>query len=170
MEIKDSKPVPARPRRWDKEITLLAVSIFVLSLFFVLPRNSRWVADRIVPYWNDLRFNGASTAEEWRVVRYKKAYTYSKDIAGHFGNRNGVLVLVPPRAYFKQYGIDYPVPEPAVFYYYTGLKTTWANSPMATKANWIVHVDDGELVVQPVQSAGQLKDSIASFTKWGYQL
>ena len=170
METKEGKAVGARPRRWDREITLLAVSIFVLSLFFVLPRNSRWVADRILPYWNDLRFNGGRSTEEWRAIRYKKAYSYSKDIAGHFGNKNGVLVLVPPRAYFKQYGVDYPVPEPAVFYYYAGLKTTWADSPMAVKANWIVSVKDGEPVVEPVRSAAQLKDSIASFTKWDYQL
>jgi hypothetical protein len=155
----------------EKHITLLAVGILVLALFFLLPRNGLWMSARVLPYWSDLQHQRNDLSEESRKVqRYGHAYTLSEQIAGFFPDRQNVLVLLPSTAYFKNYGIDYPVPEPVIFYYYTGLKTTWAGNRLATKAGWIAGVDKGKIVVHAVTSSQQLLDSIASFKKFPYTL
>ena len=67
-------------------------------------------------------------------------------------------------------GIAYHVPEPAIFYYYTGLKTTWANSKQASKANWYVRAVNGKLVMDSVKNNQDLSDSIKAFIQLGYSL
>jgi hypothetical protein len=62
------------------------------------------------------------------------------------------------------------VPEPAVFYYYTGLRTIWANSPEASKANWYITAQNGGLVFDSVINQQALRDTIASFNKYKISL
>jgi len=81
-----------------------------------------------------------------------------------------MLVLVPPSTYFKKNGVDFDVPEPAVFYYYTGLKTAWVNSPIAINAGWMVIADKGRYKIIPVTNKNVLADSINSFKKYPLDL
>jgi len=100
--------------------------------------------------------------------RFGNNYAFSKQIAGMFerrGTKDHVLVLMPPSNYFTKSGVQYHVPEPAVFYYYTGLKTIWANSNDAIKANWYVHARGNLLVVDSVIDQNAFRDTIASFKK-----
>ena len=78
--------------------------------------------------------------------------------------------MVPPSAYFKERGVDYDVPEPAVFYYYTGLRTTWINSPIAMEADWMVIADKGRYQVVPVTDKTVLSDSINNLKKYPLSL
>jgi hypothetical protein len=111
--------------------------------------------------------------ERRKVKRWGSDYTISKQISGFFSktyNRDSVLVLIPPSAYFKERNINYHVPEPAVFYYYTGLKTTWINSTEARKASWIVAANNGTLKLVPVSDKKVLLDSINAFKKYPVRL
>lgn len=155
----------------EKQITLFAVGLIVLALFFLLPRNGQWMGERVIPYWRDWQSQKGDLSEEGRKVkRYRGAYTYSKQIAGLFPDKSQALVLVPSAAYFKNHGLNYEVPEPAVFYYFTGLKTTWASSPMATQAGFIIGFENGKFIAHRVTSPQQVSDSIASFKKYPYGL
>lgn len=77
---------------------------------------------------------------------------------------------MPPSAYFRKKNVNYHVPEPAIFYYYTGLKTTWINSSSALEANWLVAVDNGSLKLVPVKDRKVLLDSIKAFKKYPVSL
>ena len=158
----------------DKQILLFSISVFSLALFFVLPPNTAWLKERILPYASNIPYQQRHLGlEERKVLRWENAYRYSSSITGFFaarGIRDSVLVLLPPPRYFEARKMDYPVPEPAVFYYYTGLKTTWANSPHAQRANWTVRLDSGKLKMEPVRSATALADTIEVYRKIGYPL
>jgi hypothetical protein len=157
----------------DKKIFLLSVSILATSLFFVLPQNREWMAQRVLAYWNDFRKQKNLNPEHRKIERYGTEYTYSKRIAGFFrqkGIEKNVLVLFPPTAYFKSKGIDYHVPEPAVFYYFTGLKTIWVDSRDAIKANWVVRVDSTQMVIDSVLNTAMLADTIQAFKKFPVSL
>src|SRR5258708_19210532 len=53
------------------------------------------------------------------------------------------VILFEPNSYYRDslhiYG-SIRVPEPAVFFYYTGLEGVWTNSPDVSKANLIVRI------------------------------
>ena len=157
-----------------KTIVLTFISISLLYLFSQFPRNQKWFTERIVSYWNE--FNTQKNhlnIEERKKKRWGPSYTVSKEIAGFFaknGNMKNALVLIPPSAYFKERGVDYDVPEPAVFYYYTGLKTTWVNSPVASNAGWMVIAGKGHYQIIPVTDKKVLTDSINIFKKYPLDL
>jgi hypothetical protein len=153
-----------------KKIVLLSISILAVSFFFILPQNREWITKRVFTYWSDFQKQKGNLNREGRKVkRYGNDYTYSKQIADKVRIRTrseDVLILVPPTTYFKAKGIEYHVPEPAVFYYYTGMKTVWVDSKQAMAANWFVYADSSRLLVDSVKNLKILADTIKAFKKF----
>jgi len=157
-----------------KQLLLSAIATLVTVLFFLLPQNYEWLRSKIFVYWSGfLSQKNNYDPEHRKQLRWQNNYTYSKTIATHLktkGYAGKALVLMPPTAYFKAHGIEYHVPEPAVFYYYTGLKTVWVDSKQATGANWLVRAGQGKLIIEPVTDKQKLQDSIRAFIKYGVSL
>jgi hypothetical protein len=151
-------------------VVLTFASLMLVLWFLLLPENRQWFNQRIIGYWNDFLIQKDSLdIEQRKVKRWEESYTISKQITNLLPkdyNRNSALVLIPPSAYFTERKIDYRVPEPAVFYYYTGLRTTWINSTEAVKANWMVTANNGSLKLVPVSNEKDLSDSINAFKQY----
>ena len=77
---------------------------------------------------------------------------------------------MPPHSYFKKMNVSYTVPLPPVFYYFTGMKTVWANNPHAIEADLYVRVKDGKIIIDSVKDRKALQDTIDSFIKLGVAL
>ena len=154
---------------YKKQLILFAVAVLLLAGFSILPRNREW-AQHIISYYGDFQMQKKRTDRESRMsLRFGNTYTLSKDIAAVLikkTSNHNALVLVPPPAYFTNKGIDYPVPEPSVFYYYTGIKTTRCQYKDAITANWYARIDHGKIVVDSVIDKKSLQDTIAAFLKW----
>jgi len=157
-----------------KTFILLVASVVALLIFFGLEPNKMWLDQRIMPYWEDYKEQKLNLdLEERKLARYQTDYIFAKNVTGFFekrGTANKTLVLVPSSDYFNAHGLQIHVPEPAVFYYFTGLKTIWANSPEANKANWYITARDGGLVFDSVTNQQALLDTIASFNKYKISL
>jgi hypothetical protein len=172
MPSEEDIPTPSKIKK--RKATLFVIAFMLLFFLFSLPRNWRWLEERIFPYASEFSYQWYHPEIEQRKKdRWRNSYLLSKQIDSIFeqkGIKEKVLVLLPPKGYFKERGITYHVPEPAVFYYYTGLKTTWVTSDLATKANWYVRVEQQYLVVEPVRSKKALLDTIAAFQKFSVEL
>lgn len=157
-----------------KQAILTLVGVVLLILFFLLPKNQSWFNGRIVGYWNDFNFQRHDLDPEVRKIeRWGNSYLFSKQIADYLskrGARNNALILLPPTSYFKERSVDYHVPEPAVFYYYTGVKSTWIDSKQSATANWMVAADHGQLKIIPVKDKQMMNDSLAVFNKYPVRL
>ncbi|MDF2190154.1 hypothetical protein [Paraflavitalea sp. CAU 1676] len=157
----------------NRRFLLTLISLLLIAAFFALPPNYQW-AGKVLGYLNEIpQQSKQPSLETRRKKRLGTSYTYSRQIAAELENRgiaSQVLVLMPATTYFAKRGITYHVPEPAVFYYYTGLKTIWPNSPHAANAGWMVSVRNGKIVVDSVVSKEQIRDSILVFKKWGVNL
>ena len=102
--------------------------------------------------------------------RFGNDYVYSKQITDAFirsGDFDTALVVLPPPQYFSSKGVAYSAPEPAVFYYYTGLKTVWAASEQALRAGWYIRANGGKLIIEKVTDRRHLHDTINMFRKPG---
>jgi hypothetical protein len=156
-----------------KQFLLTVISLLSLILCFLLPKNREWFANRIVVYWNDFSHQKKDLGIEHRKIkRWGNDYVLSQQISTFFKNRGDLksLILIPPSAYFKDRNLDYHVPEPAVFYYYTRLKTVWINSGQALKANWMVTASNGQLNFISVTDKKILNDSMQVFKKYQVNL
>jgi hypothetical protein len=161
---------PAATTNGFKAFILLVAAVISLLIFFGIEPNKLWLNQRILPYWEDFKEQKLNLdLEERKLARYQTDYLFAKNVTGFFekrGNANKVLLLLPPSDYFVANGLQIHVPEPAVFYYMTGLKTIWANSPEATKANWVLSAKNGGLGFDSVINKQVLQDSIAAFKKF----
>lgn len=153
-----------------KQLLLFIFAVVILTGFFFLPPNRKWATERIFTYYREFPAQKNRLDRETRMSRrFGNSYTLSKEIARQFLQKSSVpdaLILIPPPAYFTRMGIYYPVPEPAVFYYYTGLKTIWPDSKDAITARWYVRINDRQITVDSVTDKRVLQDTITAYQKW----
>ena len=152
---------PHKYRKLRVQLILFLINALLLVTFFSLGANKTWFRKRIITYWEEFVQQKEQLDPEHRMAaQFGNKYTVSRSIAGFFKKYDNVLLLMPPTEFLKLKGIDYKVPEPAVFYYYTGLKTTWADSKKAAEANWYLRVmDHHQLTVSRISSERE-RDSI----------
>ena len=167
------QPEPAATNGF-KTFILLVASVISLLIFFGLEPNKIWLNQRIMLYWEDYQEQKLNLdLEERKLARYQSDYEFAKTVTGFFekrGTANKTLVLIPSSDYFNAHGLQIHVVEPTIFYYFTGLKTIWANSPEANKANWYITASDGRLEFDSVTNQHALRDTIASFNKYKFSL
>jgi hypothetical protein len=167
---KPKQQAPAATTNGFKAFILLVAAVISMLIFFGIEPNKLWLTQRIMPYWEDYKEQKLNLdLEERKLARYQTDYLFAKNVTGFFekrGNANKVLLLLPPTDYFVANGLQIHVPEPAVFYYMTGLKTIWANSPEANKANWVLTAKNGGLGFDSVINKQVLQDTIAAFKKF----
>jgi len=160
-------------KRWRAFIAALC-SIVLIVLFFLAPANGEWLRARIIGSLQDIKTEHTKMGLEERMqYRFDSDYVYSKQIARLFeqkGIKDKALVLVPPTTYFTVKKMRYHVPEPVVFYYYTGLKIVWGNNLNAADANWYIYVQNGHFVMDSVVNRQSLQDTIAAYKKLGISL
>jgi len=152
-----------------KELILVVAGVVALAIFYLLPANKTWILDNVWPYWKDIKSqrNNLNLVAR-KNIRYGSAYIQSRKITAFFerkGIQQQVLVLVPGTRYFSNNKYSYEVPEPSVFYYYTGLKTVRPADANAADANWWVHLQNGQLVMDSVTDKKTFADSIQVLKK-----
>lgn len=156
-----------------RQLILFAASAVLITAFFLLPPNRAWFKDRLITYYREFdRQQKNMDTYSRKANRFGNYYILSRRIAAAIQKRSrpDALVLMPSTAYFKHYGIDYHVPEPVVFYYFTHLRTVWPNSPHAKEAVWYVHVADGKVVADSVRDQKSFSDTLTEFNKFEISL
>ena len=157
---------------FSRRVLLFLSGIAFLTLFFLLPMNREW-AGTVFSYWNNYTQQKNDLNTETRLkLRFGTDYTYTK-LIGDSITKKGLdksLVLLPPTSYFKKMGVAYHVPVSPVFYYYTNIKTVWANNPHAPEADAYVRVSNGKIIIEPVTDRKALQDTIVAFQKLGVAL
>lgn len=160
-KIHTGKLIKKRP------LILFFAGMLSIVLFFLVPPHAKWGKERLIAYWKDfLKQKGGRTTEQRMKERFEKNYVISRQIADSLkskGNTKTAWLLLPPTNYFGKKGIKYEVPDPAIFYYYTGLKIIPANSPHAKSANWYARINDGKIIVDSITNASILTDTLTLY-------
>ena len=149
------------------------LSFTLLGGAYCIPIYRTWFNEVILGYWGNFNYQKDKLDLETRKIkRYEDYYVVSKLIADSIPqNAKGELLLVPASGYFKEKGIEYNVPEPVVFYYFTSIKTVWGKSKEAFKATCVVLVNDKkQLVIHDNVPAAQMDSIVKSLRKYPYPL
>jgi len=123
---------------------------------------------RVVAYWDAFQEQKSELdLESRKIERFGSSYAVSKQIADFIKTKHrSDVVLMPSTAYFNANGIDYHVPEPAVFYYFTSVKTIWQNCKSGCNANWFVYANNGRLGIDTIQNKAVLDSVLKVFNKY----
>ncbi len=139
--------------------------IALVGLAVVYGINKKFFEEKVFAYSEQFKEQKDELDEEERKKqRFGADYVYAKAIAAEFlkkGKQNEVL-LIPSTAMFTANNIQFgKVPEPAVFYYYTGIKTVKQNCKLNCTAQWYVVAQKGGVGIEKINSKAQ-QDSIVN--------
>ncbi|HVV07014.1 MAG TPA: hypothetical protein VHC96_22450 [Puia sp.] len=147
-------------------LTIISTSILLLLLAFTNYRD--WFLDKPLDYWYGFctEVRHRASLEEVRRIRYGLPYTLSMKIqeaakAGHL--QDPVFLFEPNSFYHDSLHIDLRMPEPAVFYYFTGLQSVWMNSPTVQKANYLVIIRKGKVKIERIGTPRQLQEILTHY-------
>ncbi len=152
---------------------LTIVSFLLILVAINVGYYSTWFKSRPVQYWSDFWKERGDTLDPSGIMksRYGVSYVISMRVKAVM-EKKGVLhpiILLEPNSYYRDSLHIYPnvhSPEPAVFYYYTGLEGVWVNSPDAEKANYLVRVSKKGVTLDAIRSQEQLRQILAFYRKF----
>ncbi len=107
--------------------------------------------------------------EERRELRFGPSYGFYRDLAIQFNENNiqNVTILLPPNDYV--HAMDFAnllIPEPAEFYYFTGINAVSKSSPNVRDANWALVAAHGKVWMNRVKSGGQLDSLLTLYNPY----
>ena len=151
----------------------MIVSVIGILILFQTEFYQHWFTVYLFPADNPMmgQFDRMSL-EERRQYRFGNTYqlcTFIKKTLDTTKIKNKeTIILLPPNDYLKSKHVDmFHLPEPAEFYYHTGLKTVWTTSPDVENANWVILPQgNNSLTFLPIQSKEQLHAILDSFKKF----
>lgn len=150
-----------------KKINLFLYPLLVIVLFFTIPFYNNWLYNKVLNnnFLSEVKY---LSPEARNIRRFGYSYTVYEDIQSAVQNYNNAMILMPPNEYVKSKKVkELVIPEPAVFYYFTGIKSVWANSPGAALANWVVLVNGpGEMVVKRMSFIHNPDSLLADYRKY----
>ena len=153
---------------------ILAICSFLLIVLVLNAGYYReWFQAKPVQYWSDFLKEKDDTLDEVGIMksRYGVSYTISMRVKEVMEQRHVAhpVILFEPNSYYRDSLHIYPnvhAPEPAVFYYYTGLEGVWTNSPDVAKANFLIRITKKGVALDVIKNPQQLQQILASYKKF----
>jgi hypothetical protein len=154
-----------------KSLLLTVVSFLVVLLVLNAGYYKDWFTAKPLQYWSDFQKEKDDTLNAIGImkVRYGISYTISMKIKEFLERKKFVhpIVLFEPNSYYRDsLHIQLRAPEPAVFYYYTGLKGVWTNSPDVNQANFLLRMSKKGANLDEIKSPQQLRQILDRYQKF----
>jgi hypothetical protein len=153
---------------------LTIVSFLLILVAINAGYYATWFKSRPVQYWSDFwKEEDEDNADPVAIMksRYGVSYLISIKVKEVIERKKVAhpVILFEPNSYYRDSLHIYPnvrAPEPAVFYYYTGLEGVWVNSPDVAKANFLVRVTKKGVTLDAIRDQEQLRQILAFYRKF----
>lgn len=156
-----------------KSLILTLVAFLLILVTLNAGYYPTWFKAKPVAYWTDLMKEINDTLDPSGIMksRYGISYVISMRVKEVIEKRNisNAVILFEPNTYYRDSLHIYPnvrAPEPAVFYYYTGLEGVWTNSPDVGRANYLVRVSKKGVTLDAIKTPEQLRQILAFYRKF----
>ena len=156
-----------------KGFMLTIIAFLVVLVTINIGFYGDWFRSRPVKYWSDFQKEKDDTLDAVGVMksRYGISYTIAMSVkqavlARHIANP---VILLEPNSYYRDSLHIYPKvrsPEPAVFYYYTGMEGVWINSPDTGKINLLVRVSKKGVSLDIIHNGQERERVLAYYRKF----
>lgn len=125
------------------KFNLLLVAVLLIVLYFKIPFYESWLSGKALSPNNNMFDQMRNLDTNYRrQYRFGSTYMFDKDIVRVLSTHKDQepILLLPTNEFLKANSIpnDLDMQEPAVFYYFTGIKSVWASSTDAGRANWVL--------------------------------
>lgn len=135
------------------KINLTLIAILAIVLFFNIPFYKNWLDTNIfnqsISYFT---VKDNLSVEQRKTARYGGSYTVYKEFVTMYPQLklDTPLLLLPPEKFLRERNVaNINVVEPTIYYYLTGKKAVWYDSPEVEKANCALLPDNtGKVMIQ----------------------
>lgn len=146
-------------------IMLTCLTAFLLLIFTKIGYNKTWF-EKVQYYFTDFieQKDSDASLETIRESRLGPSYKMSKEIQKYFEKKHiqNPVVLFEPNTYIEK-AAGFKMPEPIVFYYFTGLKSVWMNSRNVAEATHFVYFRQRNMYIDTIPSSVVLKKLIIAY-------
>lgn len=132
-----------------------------------------WFQEKPAQYWSSFLKEKDDTLDQTAIrrERYGVVYTICMRVKDVIEKKKVAhpVILFEPNSFYKDSLHIYPgihAPEPAVFYYFTGLEGVWTNSPNVNKANFFLRMSKKGLQLDAINNPQQLKRVLDFYKKY----
>lgn len=145
-----------------KKIRLTLLSIALIFAIFSVPFTNSWLHDKIFNDQISILDQAQNTNVEYRLeYRFGGTYIANMSVLKTLQSKTdlkNVLLLMPPAQYLAEQHVEggYTPPEPAVFYYYTGIRSVFYKSPNVDSANWAFVAEQHRMWLKKIENKQQL--------------
>jgi hypothetical protein len=143
-----------------KKIALAFLSCIYILIFFNIEQYKTWLEDRILVFSSEIYDHlDRMDLEERRRFRWSNTYTDALTIKEYL-DTSGIkepLLMLPPLELVKKNLPNAIIPEPIVFYYFTGVKTILPDSRFIDKANVALVLRGNGLTIEKIENKEQLQ-------------
>lgn len=150
----------------NKSFVLLLASVAFILLFFLAPANNVWLTGRLWPYIASFPLEkDHMSLDDRKAYKYRESYMILMNAANYLSSHNAVdpVILLPPNSYIREQHVKLHVPEPVVFYYFTGYRAVWTDSPGVENADWALLIHDGKVHLAHLKGPEQLQELLALY-------
>lgn len=153
------------------KINLTLIAVLIIVLFFNIPFYNNWLNTNILnPALSIPSLSKTMDTEQRRISRFGYSYMIFKEVSDVIKKSplKDPLLLLPPDQYLKDNKVtNISIIEPAIFYYFTGTKAVWYNSPNVAKANCALIPDgNGKVILSTINNQEELDALIAKYKKY----
>ena len=156
-----------------KVILLTIISILLVTIVLNAGYYKDWFQSKPEQYWSDLQKEIDDTSGEMTIKkqRYGLSYTVSMRVKEVLEKKKVAhpVILFEPNSFYRDSLHIYSqihAPEPAVFYYYTGLEGVWTNSPNVSKANLFLRISKKGVNLDEIHTPEQLQRILDFYKKY----
>jgi hypothetical protein len=156
-----------------KTILLTVISALLVLIVVNAGYYGDWFQSKPLQYLSDFWKEKDDTSDEISIKkqRYGLAYTISMRVKEVVEKKKVAhpVILFEPNSYYRDSLHIYPnmhAPEPALFYYYTGLEGVWTNSPDVRKANFLVRVSKKGVSLDEIKTPAALQQILERYKKF----
>jgi hypothetical protein len=156
-----------------KGLLLSAVAFLAILAVLNVGYYQEWLRSKPLQYWSEFLKEKEDTASETTIKsqRYGVVYTISMRVLDAVRKKKVAhpVILFEPNSYYRDSLHIYPnlhAPEPALFYYYTGLEGVWTNSPNVNKATFLLRIWKKGAGLDSIRSPQQLQEILARYKKY----
>ncbi len=153
------------------KVNLTLISILVIVLYFNIPFYNNWLNTNLLsPSFDIFALSKQTEVEQRKINRYGYSYAIYSEMGRIFkeAKMDSPVLLLPPDAFLKEQGVrDFATVEPAIYYYFTGMRGVWPNSPGVEKANAVIIPDGhGKVMLKRISGKDELNMILADLKKY----
>ncbi|GAA4469768.1 hypothetical protein GCM10023093_29780 [Nemorincola caseinilytica] len=157
------------------KINLTLIAVLAIVLFFNIPFYKNWLDTNIfnqsISYFT---VKDQLSVEQRKAARYGSSYVIYNEFVSMYPKLklDSPLLLLPPEKFLKERGVNgLNVVEPTVYYYLTGKKAVWYDSPDVEKANCALLPDNnGKVMIQRIPNQEELHKLLDIYKKYKLDL